>query len=374
MPIKKKILWFNFKDIKHPEAGGAEIVTHEIGKKLVQEGHEVTLISPMFQGSEQSEIVDGIKIIRVGKSKLGHYPAAIKYYLQNLKNKFDIIIEEVNTIPYFINFFTGKEQVFLYYNQLAREIWFYQMRQPLSLIGYIIEPIYTWIQSIFNNKVITISESSKQDLMRFGFQAKNIDLMTMFYQSKPLEKYAPESKEKTFTVLFNSSLRPMKRPIEVFKAFDILAKKHDKVQLWVSGGGDQTELKEFAKTNNFLDKVTFFGFTPEEKKLQLMQSASVLCSTSLKEGWGLIVTEANTMATPAIVYDVDGLRDSARAGDNWVVQPNPEALAAELENLYAIFNEDRVMYDQKCEEVLEKSYNNTIEQCYADFKGIVGLR
>ena len=32
----------------------------------------------------------------------------------------------------------------------------------------------------------------------------------------------------------------------------------------------------------------------------------------MREGWGLVVTQANAMGTPAIGYDVPGLRDSTR--------------------------------------------------------------
>jgi hypothetical protein len=31
----KRTLWLNWRDIKNPAAGGAEVLTHEIGKRLV---------------------------------------------------------------------------------------------------------------------------------------------------------------------------------------------------------------------------------------------------------------------------------------------------------------------------------------------------
>lgn len=39
------ILWFTWKDMKHPEKGGAELVTAEITKRLVQDGHQVKIIT-----------------------------------------------------------------------------------------------------------------------------------------------------------------------------------------------------------------------------------------------------------------------------------------------------------------------------------------
>jgi glycosyltransferase involved in cell wall biosynthesis len=49
----------------------------------------------------------------------------------------------------------------------------------------------------------------------------------------------------------------------------------------------------------------------------------------VREGWGLVVVEANAMGTPTVGYDIPGLRDSIRDGTNGVlVQPDFEMLAS----------------------------------------------
>jgi len=52
------------------------------------------------------------------------------------------------------------------------------------------------------------------------------------------------------------------------------------------------------------------GFGPgiAGQTIGLLQKSHVLAVTSVKEGWGLVVTEANPQGTPAVVYNVDGLR------------------------------------------------------------------
>ena len=39
-----KILWFTWKDMKNPYAGGAEVVNEQLAKRLVADGHEVTFL------------------------------------------------------------------------------------------------------------------------------------------------------------------------------------------------------------------------------------------------------------------------------------------------------------------------------------------
>src|SRR5207253_5343417 len=58
-----------------------------------------------------------------------------------------------------------------------------------------------------------------------------------------------------------------------------------------------------------------------------MAEAHVLLMTSVREGWGLVVTEANACGTPAIVYDVPGLRDAVKnESTGLVVSPRPKSL------------------------------------------------
>jgi glycosyltransferase involved in cell wall biosynthesis len=74
--------------------------------------------------------------------------------------------------------------------------------------------------------------------------------------------------------------------------------------------------------------VTFLGSVSHREKLSLLARADVLMVTSVREGWGLVVTEAGRMGTPAVGYDVGGLRDSIRAQRTGVlVDQSPRAMA-----------------------------------------------
>jgi glycosyltransferase involved in cell wall biosynthesis len=97
-----------------------------------------------------------------------------------------------------------------------------------------------------------------------------------------------------------------------------------------------------------------------------MRRASVLIATSVKEGWGLIVTEANSMATPAIVYDADGLR-SAAGRHNWVAPATPGALAERLADARRVF-ETPAAYQDWCGRVLADSRQYTLDASYRDFR------
>jgi glycosyltransferase involved in cell wall biosynthesis len=76
------------------------------------------------------------------------------------------------------------------------------------------------------------------------------------------------------------------------------------------------------------ESVVFWGSVPTPQKHRLMSEAHALLMTSVREGWGLVVTEANACGTPAIVYDVPGLRDSVRhLQTGLIVHQSPNCLA-----------------------------------------------
>src|SRR5205807_3604951 len=81
--------------------------------------------------------------------------------------------------------------------------------------------------------------------------------------------------------------------------------------------------------------IHFTGALPESEKDALLREAHFLLHTSVREGWGLNVIEANAMGTPAAVYPVGGLVDSTVPGKTGIVTPaeTPESLADALADI-----------------------------------------
>ena len=364
----KNYLFLNWKDTGHPNAGGAEAVTWNILTSLVRSGHQVTLLTAKYPNSESFEIIDGIHVRRVG-GRLTHYLQAPFYYHKHLNQQhFDYLIEEVNTLPYLSGLWgSGIANRQLFYHQLAREVWFCEMFWPLNLVGFCIEPIYTFLQSVITPQVITVSESTRDDLRRFGFRADNIKIIPEIIETTPLEQYDSMIKTTDFTILFHSSLRSMKRPAEAIRAFGLFYKRHNLGTLWVSGGGDTSELQELAIELNIFKQVKFFGRTSDEQKVDLMQQATCLISTSLKEGWGLVVSEAGSQATPSICYNVDGLRDSCVFHGGLISEPTPSDMATELESMYQIWHTRPELYKEMCNYALSQAKLLTSRSSYQGF-------
>jgi glycosyltransferase involved in cell wall biosynthesis len=65
-----------------------------------------------------------------------------------------------------------------------------------------------------------------------------------------------------------------------------------------------------------------------------LAQAHVLVATTIREGWGLNVSEASAVGTPTIGYDAPGLRDSIPMSGGLVVPVSIEKLGMALVDFF----------------------------------------
>ncbi len=368
------ILVLSWRDIKNPRSGGAEILTHEIAKRWTRIGHKVTLFSSFFPNSEREEVVDGVKFIREGHPDARflfssvHF-LAYKFYKKN-PGKFDVVIDEVHGLPFFTPWYVKEKKVVLIC-EVAGDLWVKMFGPFFGLLGRLIEHFY--LRFVYKNiPYLTISSSTQEELLKEGVERKNITVLPMgLTVPKEIKK---TEKEKNPTLIFVGRLSKSKGIEDAIEALSQALKTYVSIKLWIVGGGDKDYIKflqKKAKTLNVLDRITFWGYVPQEKKFELMGKAHVLLAPSLKEGWGLIVPEAGLVGTPAIGYNVPGLREVIRNHKTGYLTPsnNSSELAKSIDK--TLKNEFEYKKLSSAAKKLSMSYNwdNTADTALEVIKG-----
>ena len=257
-----------------------------------------------FNGCERDEIVNGVRIIR-GGGKYTVYRRA-KYFCKENCRRFDVIIDEINTRPFLTPKFVAKEKIIALIHQLAREFWFCETPFPVSIIGYYFLENY-WLSHYRSVPTITVSESTKRDLEQIGF--KRVFIVRNGLDVRPLDAIPKKSERPT--VIFLGRMKRAKKPQDVVEAFKLVKKEVKDAQLWMVGDGYlRRKLEDKAKD------AEFFGFVNGKTKVELLKKAWIIAVPGVREGWGQVVTQANALATPAVGYDIPGLRDSIKHGYN----------------------------------------------------------
>jgi glycosyltransferase involved in cell wall biosynthesis len=291
----------------------------EIGRRLVRNHrHEITIFSSLYAGGTPEEYRSGMKIIREG-GKYGVYSKARKY-AKTHRSEYDLIIDEINTVPFRAKTIAKGKPVIALIHQLAREIWFYETKFPINLLGYFaLEPL--WLRGYTKIPTITVSESTRSDLLDRGFQ--RVEVVRNGIGTKPLST-VPKKDEKPILIFLGRLVR-CKRPQHAIEAFERVKATRPEAELWIVGDG----YLRFRLEKQACRGVKFFGRISDTEKFSLLKQAHVLLVPSVREGWGISVIEANAMGTPAVGYNVPGLRDSIIHGSTgYLAEPgNVDALA-----------------------------------------------
>jgi glycosyltransferase involved in cell wall biosynthesis/O-antigen/teichoic acid export membrane protein len=317
----QRILIFTWRDLAHPKAGGAEIYTDNVVREWVRAGHEVTLFCASVEGRPESQEDNGVHIIRRG-TRFSVYREAKRFYLEEGRGKFDLVIDEGNTRPFLTPKWVNDTPIIALAFQVCRELWSYQMPFPVSTLGrYWLEP--KWLRTYRDIPTVTISQSSKESLEAYGLKR----VVVVPIGQNPLDTMPSVARESRPTIIYVSRLEAHKRPDDAIHAFGILQENMPSAVMWIIGSGPmEDDLRRMAP-----EGVVFLGKVPPEKKLQRLARAHVLIATSVREGWGLVVSEAASVGTPSVTYDVAGLRDSVRASGGVLTATDPEQLAKTLQ-------------------------------------------
>ena len=301
-----RILILNWRDIKNPMAGGAEVLTDEIAKRLVIQGHRVTLFTSSFSGASAHENLDGVTVIRRGQW-WNVQVWAFFYYVFSFHNSTDIIIDEVHWFPFFSVLYARKKTVLLVC-EVARRFFFRLFPYPLAFAGRAIEKFYFFLNR--SVPVLTISLSTKHDLIEEGIDEEHITVLPMGLTVPTRTKY--HAKEIATTLLFVGRLHPLKGVVDAIEAFALIRHDLPSAKLWIIGAGTAPYVEILRRRIDQLkltNHVQLLGYLQEKDKFERYQKAHLLIVPSFHEGWGLVVAEAASQGTPSVAYNTAGLRD-----------------------------------------------------------------
>jgi glycosyltransferase involved in cell wall biosynthesis/O-antigen/teichoic acid export membrane protein len=342
---RARALFVNWRDVKNPEAGGAEAFTHEVARRLAAQGYDVTQLAAGFPGAPRYEVIDAVRVRRLGRLRTGSFHLAVQRELARLRG-FDVVVESVNTIPFLTPLWRHRlPPTVTVIHQLAADVWDAELPRLLAPLGRRVE--HALLRLYRHAPVAVGSASTRADLERLGFT--NLSVLTYGRDEPP--DLGDVRKEAKPTFLFVGRLAVNKRPDHAVRAFAAIRHEIPDARLWLVGAGPmEAELAETLPPGAEL-----LGRLPREELYERMARAHCLLVPSVREGWGLVVIEANSVGTPAVGYDIAGVRDSIQPGRTGLLAPagEPEALGRAAVAL--VRGHDR--YAQTCHEAVEWAAN-----------------
>lgn len=303
-----RILVFNWRDITHPWAGGAELHLHEVAKRWVEWGHAVTIFCGQYPGAGRYDCIDGVHILRRG-GRYGVYIWAVIYYFVRFRGKYDIVVDTENGIPFFTPLWCRLPKLCVMHH--SHEIQFnMEFNSVLATIGIFLEKIV--MPRLYRNvPFVAVSESTKEDLCGLGIGRENIDVIHNGLDHSLF--CADGAKADCPTIVYVGRLKAYKRIELLLEIFARVLETVPNALMHIAGRGEMSKrLEAFAQDLGVAENVVFHGYVSEPEKVWLLQSAWLFITASITEGWGLTVLEANACGTPALAFHVPGLKDAIR--------------------------------------------------------------
>jgi len=336
------LIIFNWRWMDDPEAGGAEVHLYHICKKLSERGYSIVAVCGKSK-SRSSTNDQVIEVHRVGSKYTFAFFAPL-YYLLKLHKRQGIILEDISKMPLFSTLWAPTKKKIAIIHHIHGQTLFSVLPKVVAFLLLLMEKTIPLFYS--RTKTVVVSESTKKELVQMGFSPENISVIPNGLEENFLNSIKDYTLKKTEypLIIYFGRIARYKRIEHVLHAFKEVTSTHPSAHLTVAGKGDLkyfTELKNLSKKIRIKNTEFIYNLT-REQKINLLSRAWVSVITSMKEGFGISVLEANACGTPCVGYDVPGLRCSITSGVNGILIPDGDI--SELSNaLLSLINSQQLL-------------------------------
>ncbi|GAA2693728.1 MULTISPECIES: glycosyltransferase family 4 protein [Actinosynnema] len=339
----KHVLVLNWRDVRHGLAGGAEQYMHEIGRRWVAAGAEVTWFTAREKGAAKSEVIDGMRFLRAGGT-LGVYGRAALRMTRH-GHRFDAVVDCQNGIPFFSPLFLPRTTpVVQLVHHVHQDQFALRFPQPLAAVGRWLEgPV---ARRVYGGRAhVAVSPSTRREMRgRLKLRAP------VFIVPNGTARVFPEvGRTAAPTIVVVGRLVPHKRVDLLLERLpEVLARFPDLVVHFVGDGPERERLRELAAPLG--RAVLFHGRQPDAVRDELLGRAWLTASASSAEGWGCSVVEAAAAGVPCVGRRVPGIRDSVVDGvTGWLVDDERDLGKAVVRALRAVTSpEDAAVVAARC--------------------------
>ena len=319
----KMIAW---RDLDDPEAGGSELHAHRVAAIWAASGLAVRTRTSMVAGQPLRLRRAGYLATRRG-GRYGVFPEVIQNGIRKKAPSSEALVEIWNGMPFFSPlWFKGPRMVFLHH--VHGPMWKMALPPLSAKVGETIEstiapPFYR------RSQIVTLSNSSRQEIIEhLHLPAQNITVVEPGIEGR----FSPGTgRSATPLVVAVGRLVPVKRFDLLFRTLAEVKLEVPNLRAVVVGEGYLREsLEELRAELGAESWIEMPGRVDDEALIEHYRAAWAVVSTSLREGWGMTLTEAAACGTPSVATDIAGHRDAVEDGTSGLLRAEGRPLTAAL--------------------------------------------
>ena len=345
---------------------GAERVAATLANGLEEKGHEVTLLTNLFE--EQSyEIANGVNVVNLvsqNHNRFSKWLGAIRIIRQQIKAERPDVIIGIMQLCSFVSKMaamgTGIPVIMTEHDSFERPL-----SAPLSKVDYFKK---FWLNRIY--KVVTVlTEADKQVI---GGRLKHVVVMPNPLALEPLQQ-VPSKKHILLAVGRVDNWH--------YKGFDVLVKAWGKALqmqpecdwlLEIAGVWRDEKsynfLMNLARKSGCADRVSFLGFRKD--MISLYQEASIFVLSSRYEGFGLVLIEAMSQGCAPIACDYKGRQKEILGSEENGITCDPDDVDSLARAICLVVKNDDLRHQMQ-KHALERSRYYSVEDSVKRWENLI---
>jgi glycosyltransferase involved in cell wall biosynthesis len=325
----RRIHMVAWRDLDDAEAGGSELHAHEVARRWADAGIDVTMRTSVVVGQPKRIARDGYRVVRKTGRYLVFPRSAVSGFLGRDGAR-DAVVEIWNGMPFFSPLWARAPRV-TWLHHVHAEMWRMMISPPLDRVGRAVEyrlapPLYR------RSRIVTLSESSKAEIVELlGLPAANIDVVPPGVDGR----FSPGGTRSPHPlVVAVGRLVPVKRLPALVDALVAVRRRHPTLEAVLVGEGmERAGLEARRAAAGAEGWLHLPGRLDDDQLVDLYRRAWVVASASLREGWGMTISEAAACATPAVATRIGGHADAVVDGHTGLLADSPAGLVPLLDRV-----------------------------------------
>jgi glycosyltransferase involved in cell wall biosynthesis len=286
----------------NPGVAGGDINMWECARFLASRGHEVTFLASAFKGAKNREVLEGIRVVRLGGLH-SLWLRTFLFYVTKGRGRYDVVVAEGfggSRIPRLAPLYV-KIPILTEWRQVHRSLFAEQYPRPVAFGLSLMERATAFFHR--RTTVLAYTPEGKEAFRRIGFPPENVVVVPVSIRDEWLSSRTA-GQILSPNIIWLGKIRRYKCPHHVILAMQQVASVIGEAHLIVAGRHDdkryENELRQLVERLGMQRHVEFRFDLTEIDKRSVLEGCRVMVLPSPIEGFGIVVLEANACGVPVV--------------------------------------------------------------------------